>query len=298
MDRTALRSALLVLFLVTIALVGGTPAPAQTSPQAPAARPTPPPAPPDVAAVPADAQKTPSGLAWKLLKPGTGTVHPTGTDRVFINYNAWTTDGQIRDSTDVRGRPSNYIVGALMPGMGEGIKLLTVGEKRRFWLPEKLAFNGAPNMPKGMLVFDIELLEIQSAMPILDATAPPDVAAPPADAIKTASGLASKVIQAGKGMVHPKASSTVVVNYVGWTPDGKMFDASATHPQPAAQANGGDYVLALNGVIAGWTEGVQLMVEGEHRRFWIPGNLAYDNSNRPDAPKGMLIFDVVLVKIQ
>ena len=119
---------------------------------------------------------------------------------------------------------------------------------------------------------------------------PPDVAAPPADAEKTASGLASKVLTPGKGKVHPTASSRVLVHYTGWTTDGKMFDSSVARGEPIP--------LPLNGVIKGWTEGVQLMVVGEKRRFWIPGNLAYDNSTRPGAPKGMLVFDIELLEIQ
>jgi len=294
MHRTALRSALPMLVLLALVGVAGTHAYAQAPTQAPAATtatvPTAPPAPSDVAAAPADAKKTSSGLAWKQLKPGTGTVHPAPADRVTVNYNGWTTNGRIFDSTDMRGKPSSFVVGAVLPGMSEAIKLLTVGEKGRFWVPEKLAFKSAPGKPQGMCVFEIELLDIQSGLPELAQTAPTDVAAPPADAQKTKSGLASKVIQAGTGKNRPKASSTVTVKYVGWTPDGKMFDASAVH--------GGDATFGLNQVIPGWTEGVQLMVEGEHRRFWIPGNLAYDNINAPGAPKGMLVFDVVLVKIQ
>jgi peptidylprolyl isomerase len=119
---------------------------------------------------------------------------------------------------------------------------------------------------------------------------PPDVAAPPADAVKTSSGLASKVLTPGKGKVHPTASSRVLVHYTGWTTDGKMFDSSVQRGEPIA--------FPLNGVIKGWTEGVQLMVVGEKRRFWIPGALAYDNSARPGAPKGMLVFDVELLEIQ
>jgi FKBP-type peptidyl-prolyl cis-trans isomerase len=120
--------------------------------------------------------------------------------------------------------------------------------------------------------------------------APPDVAAPPADAQKTTSGLAYKVLRAGSGTKHPTATSRVTVHYTGWTTDGKMFDSSVTTNQPAT--------FPLNRVIAGWTEGVQLMVEGEKARFWIPGSLAYDNSTRPGAPKGMLVFDIELISIQ
>ncbi|MFT6864882.1 MAG: FKBP-type peptidyl-prolyl cis-trans isomerase, partial [Akkermansiaceae bacterium] len=72
--------------------------------------------------------------------------------------------------------------------------------------------------------------------------------------------------------------------------DGKMFDSSEARGEPIS--------FPLNGVIKGWTEGVQLMVEGEKRRFWIPGNLAYgDTPSRSGAPSGTLVFDVELIKI-
>src|SRR5438093_663382 len=119
---------------------------------------------------------------------------------------------------------------------------------------------------------------------------PPDVAAPPADAKKTASGLSYKVLKAGTGGRRPKPTDQVTVHYTGWTTDGKMFDSSVVRGQPTT--------FPLDMVIKGWTEGVQLMVVGEKRRFWIPGNLAYDNSPRPGAPKGMLVFDIELLSIK
>jgi FKBP-type peptidyl-prolyl cis-trans isomerase len=79
----------------------------------------------------------------------------------------------------------------------------------------------------------------------------------------------------------------VTVHYTGWTTDGQMFDSSVDDGQPAT--------FALNEVIPGWTEGLQLMVEGEQRRLWIPGSLAY--GNQPGQPQGMLVFDVELIKI-
>jgi peptidylprolyl isomerase len=120
--------------------------------------------------------------------------------------------------------------------------------------------------------------------------APSDVAAPPKDAQKTTSGLASKILVPGKGKEHPTGTSQVTVHYSGWTTDGKMFDSSVQRNQPAT--------FPLNGVIKGWTEGVQLMVVGEKRRFWIPGNLAYDNSTRTGVPKGMLVFDIELLSFK
>ena len=64
-----------------------------------------------------------------------------------------------------------------------------------------------------------------------DTSAPPDVKAPPADAEKTASGLASKVLQPGSGPQHPTASNTVEVHYTGWTTDGRKFDSSVDRGQ-------------------------------------------------------------------
>ena len=117
--------------------------------------------------------------------------------------------------------------------------------------------------------------------------APADVAAPPAGSLKTTSGLSTLVLKPGAGTRHPRPTDRVTVHYTGWTTDGQMFDTSVTDNQPAT--------FALDDVIPGWIEGLQLMVEGEQRRFWIPGSLAYDN--RPGRPQGMLVFDIELIKI-
>jgi peptidylprolyl isomerase len=117
--------------------------------------------------------------------------------------------------------------------------------------------------------------------------APPDVAAPPADAVRTPTGLVSKVLSPGTGTRHPRPNSQVVVHYTGWTPDGKMFDSSVARGQPTS--------FSLDGVIDGWTEGVQMMVVGEKRRFWIPAKLAYEGK---DGPQGMLVFDIELIRIE
>jgi FKBP-type peptidyl-prolyl cis-trans isomerase len=122
----------------------------------------------------------------------------------------------------------------------------------------------------------------------LSLNAPADVAAAPADAEVSASGLASKQIEAGSGTRHPFPSDRVRVNYVGWTPDGVSFDDSSDGPSE----------FSLSNVIDGWTEGLQLMVVGEVRRFWIPSELAYgDNPTRRGAPAGDLVFDVDLLDI-
>jgi peptidylprolyl isomerase len=254
------------LFVATVA-AAQTPAPAAI------------PAPPNVAAPPADAAKTASGLATKVLTPGTGRDHPAKEDVVTIHYTGWKTDGSMFDSSVARGKPAIFPVGRVIAGFSEGLQLMVPGEKRRLWIPEALAYKGARE-PKGMLVFDIELIDIPTR-------APTDVKTPPADAKKTASGLAYKVLRQGTGGRHPKASSQVTVHYTGWTTDGKMFDSSVVRGEPAT--------FGLDGVIPGWTEGLQLMYEGEKSRFWIPESLAYKGKS---APYGLLVFDVELVKIQ
>src|SRR5262249_44332699 len=117
--------------------------------------------PPDVAAPPADAEKTPTGLASKVLQKGTGTAHPAANDSVTVNYSGWTTDGKMFDASARHGGPASFPLKGVIPGWTEGVQLMVVGEKRRFWIPEKLAYAGQPGAPAGMLVFDIELLSIK-----------------------------------------------------------------------------------------------------------------------------------------
>lgn len=240
------------------------------------------PPPADVAAPPGDAQVTASGLASKVLQPGTGSEHPGPTDRVKVHYTGWTTGGKMFDSSVARETPVVLPLNRVIDGWTEGLQLMVEGEKRRLWIPEELAYGGRAGRPQGMLVFDVELLEILRPPP-----APADVAAPPADAQRTDSGLAWKVLEPGGGDRHPGPDSLVEVHYTGWTTDGEMFDSSL--------ARGTTAQFQLNRVIEGWSEGLQLMVEGEKRRFWIPEALAY--KGQAGRPQGMLVFDVELVTI-
>lgn len=231
------------------------------------------PAPPDVAAPPEDAARTPSGLASKVLAPGTGTDHPGRYDSVKVNYTGWTTDGKMFDSTVAAVRPGRrpgpmtLSLGRVIPGWTEGIQLMVVGEKRRFWIPQELAYKGRPGAPAGMLVFDVELLDITPGP-----KPPDDLAAPPEDAEKTKDGLASKISQKGTGTTHPHPNDAVRVNYSIWQTDGKLLDAPQSQP----------VVRPVTGISQGWTEAVQLMVTGEKRTFWVPAALA--TPAHPGAP--------------
>ena len=118
------------------------------------------PAPSDVAAAPKDAKKTTSGLAYKVIKAGTGKTHPTAMSSVTVNYTGWTTDGKMFDSSVTRGEPATFPLNRVIAGWTEGVQLMVEGEKTRFWIPEPLAYRGQ-RPPFGLLVFDVELLKIQ-----------------------------------------------------------------------------------------------------------------------------------------
>lgn len=246
--------------------------------------------PDDVAAPPPDAEKTASGLASKVLTPGTGKTHPAKNDVVTVHYTGWTTDGKNFDTSLHGGTPATFPLDKVIAGWTEGVQLMVAGEKRRFWIPEELAYKGKAGRPAGMLVFDVELISFTPAV-AKTATpdprkAPDDVKRPPADAKQTGSGLSYKVLRPGTGDRHPTPSNSVTVHYTGWSTDGKMFDSSVVRNEPTT--------FRLNRVIPGWTEGVQLMVEGEKRRFWIPEALAYRGEGPVD---GDLVFDIELIKI-
>jgi len=118
-------------------------------------------APADVAAPPPDAQKTKSGLAYKVLKAGTGTDHPKRSSKVTVHYTGWTTDGKMFDSSVAKGQPATFPLDQVIPGWTEGVQLMVEGEKTRFWIPQRIAYDGQQGMPSGMLVFDVELIAIQ-----------------------------------------------------------------------------------------------------------------------------------------
>lgn len=255
--------------------------------------PEPLPAPDDVAEVPKNATRTASGLAYRILEKGSGTEKPAAEDRVLMHYTGWTQDGTMLQTTRQQNRPRMVsLERAPLKGWVEALQLMSEGDKARVWLPASLAFGDKPPVAgakPGPVVFDLELVKVHRApKPI---AAPGDVAKPPKSATTTASGLAYRVLKKGNGKTRPQATQRVKVHYTGWTADGKMFDSSVARGQPAT--------FGLNQVIKGWTEGLQLMVEGEKARFWIPGKLAYgDDPVRPGAPAGQLTFDVELLEIQ
>ena len=109
------------------------------------------------------------------------------------------------------------------------------------------------------------------------------------DVKETASELQYKVVKEGNGK-KPAATDRVKVHYTGTLLDGTVFDSSVQRGEPA--------VFPLNGVISGWTEGLQLMSEGSKYIFYIPSNLAYgDRGAQTIKPGATLIFEVELLEV-
>jgi len=188
-------------------------------------------------------------------------------------------DVALAEKLGANGVPAFFINGRRMSGAQPIEKFTKIIDEE---LAKASALIAAGTPPSGVYEA-LTRLGLESPEP----RAPSDVAAPPASATTTASGLAYRVLRKGTGSQHPGPTSKVTVHYEGWTTDGKAFDWSRKRSSEPTS-------FTLGRVIPGWTEGLQLMVPGEKTRFWIPTKLAYGDTPRPGAPKGMLVFDIEL----
>ena len=105
---------------------------------------------------------TPSGLQYTILRQGTGP-RPKPSDRVKVNYHGTLLNGSVFDSSYDRGQPAEFALNQVIPGWTEGVGMMPVGGKYRFWIPSNLAYGekGPPSIgPNATLVFDVELLEV------------------------------------------------------------------------------------------------------------------------------------------
>ncbi len=246
-------------------------------------------APRDVAAPPAHARMTASGVAMKILKWGRGSQHPRENDCVKANFTGWKRDGTLFSSSGPQGESSVQCLRAAMPGVAIALRYMLVGEKRRIWVPGRLTFTShepGEAAPNEDLTFDLELLAIIKAPPT-----PPDLKLPPKTAVKTASGLALQVLKKGTQAEHPTLTSRVTLHVSGWTPDGTLFESTVMASHPA--------VFVVADVIPGWREALLQMVVGEKVRLWIPAHLAYGEKPRShDAPAGNLVYEIELLALE
>jgi peptidylprolyl isomerase len=143
----------------------------------------PPPTPPDVAKPPAGARKTTAGVSYKVLASGKGGPKPKPADTVKVHYTGWTTDGRMFDSSVIKNEPSQFGLQGVIKGWTDAIPLMSVGDRYRLWIPEELAYKDQPNRPQGMLVFEVELIEVKEAPPSPPQGhgAPPGHGMPPGD---------------------------------------------------------------------------------------------------------------------
>lgn len=107
---------------------------------------------------------TPSGLQYMVLRQGAGP-RPTSTDKVRVNYQGALLEGTVFDSSYERGQPAEFALNEVIPGWTEGVAMMPVGAKYRFWIPGDLGYGakgtpGGPIGPNATLVFDVELMAI------------------------------------------------------------------------------------------------------------------------------------------
>jgi FKBP-type peptidyl-prolyl cis-trans isomerase FkpA len=111
---------------------------------------------------------TPTGLQYMVLRQGNGK-RPRSTERVRVNYRGTLLDGNEFDSSYSRGQPAEFALDQVIPGWTEGVALMPVGAKYRFWIPSAIAYGerGSPPTigPNATLVFDVELLDILDGAP-------------------------------------------------------------------------------------------------------------------------------------
>ncbi|HXN23011.1 MAG TPA: FKBP-type peptidyl-prolyl cis-trans isomerase [Candidatus Dormibacteraeota bacterium] len=254
------------------------------------------PAPPDVNAPPADAPLTESGVATKVLKPGTGIEHPAGNDCAVLAFTAWKRDGTLFATSKSMGDSAVQCLSTAIVGVAETLKRMVVGEKRRIWVPAELSYvEGHQHTQKRPedekppdldLTFDLELVSIMKA-PVT----PTDLTAAPIDAVKTPSGLAYKVLVRGTGTEHPSVKSHAKLHFSGWTSTGKLIETTVTSGHPA--------VVFVSTTPVAWREILPLMVAGGKVRVWIPSELAFGEkpANRHNPP-GSLVYEFELLELQ
>ncbi|MEL7489248.1 MAG: FKBP-type peptidyl-prolyl cis-trans isomerase [Pseudomonadota bacterium] len=242
---------------------------------------------------------TESGLQYVVLEEGPENgFSPSPDDLVQVHYAGTFLDGREFDSSRGRGAAAQFKLGQVIPGWIEGVQLMSEGDRFRFFIPPALAYgeNGAgPIEPNSALIFDVELIKVVDAKRNLEAAEKFLAENAKKDGVKTTeSGLQYEIISEGPddGAV-PNDASKVKVHYVGTLVNGTEFDSSIARGVPAE--------FPVGGVIAGWTEGLQLMSTGDKFRFFIHPELAYGETPRPGGaigPNDALIFEVELLDVQ
>jgi FKBP-type peptidyl-prolyl cis-trans isomerase len=119
-----------------------------------------PPTPSDLRPPARGALKLPHGVFMQVLKPGSGSSHPSVTSWLTLDYTGWTSDGKLFESTVLAGHPRLVLLGATLPGWQDALKTMVVGEKVRLWVPAAAAYGEEPDkgLPAGDLIYDVEIV--------------------------------------------------------------------------------------------------------------------------------------------
>ena len=248
-----------------------------------------------------DVTVTASGLQYIVLEEGPeGGAVPVSTDLVVVHYVGTLKDGVEFDSSRARGAAAHFKLNGVIPGWTEGVQLMSEGDRYRFYIPPDLAYGqlgtpGGPIGPNEALIFDVELLQVKNPEKNLaDANKFLAENANQDGVQTTASGLQYQIMSEGpEDGASPSADNIVQVNYRGTLINGTEFDSSYARGEPTE--------FRLDGVIAGWTEGVQLMSEGDKFRFFVPPDLGYGERGSRDGtigPNEALIFEVELIEVK
>ena len=238
---------------------------------------------------------TTSGLVYSILEEGNG-VFPALSDTVTVDFDLFLGDGTPYTSTGNAGVPIDIIVSDFVPGLQEGIQLLSVGGSGVFLIPGPLGFT---NFPQGiesddLLIYYVFLRDINYEfagaaereaiqMYLDDNSIVPDTI--------TGSGLHVITLEEGNGE-FPTINNIVTVRYHGTLLDGTIFDSS--------RDRGLDATFALGDVIQGWQEGIPYISKGGKAMLIIPSAIAYGNSSPSAAipPNSVLVFEVELKDFQ
>ncbi len=244
---------------------------------------------------------TDSGLQYEVVETDeTNDRKPRPTDDVAVEYKGMLIDGTEFDSSQARGAPAKFNVADVIPGWIEGLQLMSVGDTYKFYIPPDLAY-GEAGEPRGIiapneaLVFEVTLLEAKESEAAVNLEAAKEFLKQnrvKADVETTDSGLQYKVLEkADETAPRPTTADRVKVHYRGTLIDGTEFDSSYARNFPTE--------FGVGQVISGWTEGLQLMREGEKFQFFIPPDLAYGERGTGDdiGPNAALIFEVELLEV-
>lgn len=237
-------------------------------------------------------KSTPAGIGYQVLSGAAPA--PKDGDFVRFTFAVWRPSGDLLtfgedEAMRARKSPSkglSMVVGdAPSPALNEALKLCPNGGSVRLEIPASVCWPNKlpPDLkPEQLVTWQVSVYEVSPL---------PAFSMPAADKlVKLPSGLAYEVLKEGTGK-QPTANDRVTVHYIGWLDNGNRFDSSYTRGQPAS--------FGLNGVIKGWTEGLQHMKEGGITKFVIPAELGYGaaGAGADIPPNSTLVFYIELISV-